>query len=1089
MWLEEDEEDSVRWTPSLTLAGLAIRRLIHQWPLALAQLLGVTAAVTLAASIPLMESAAAEAGLGQSLGSIGAGGSVEIQQSDTRTAAAYDEFQASSAKRMVAELGGDFVPGARYGGTSPLAALTHNGTSVTGDGGDPPETVRYSEGLQAHAQLVAGSWSATGTPPGYYPMTVPQLLAGRIDLKAGDSYCLRLPTASSRGKPAPPRDPACFFLSGIWTPTNVNDAFWGGIPPTGFVLDRAAYFSFVPFLIAPLPQPLPPDTPCLPYCFGSVREPSAAIAGQYWAPDLTHVHAADVPRVLSRLTRVQGEFTVGRNVTFITGLPAAFQAFEARLQNAHSAGLVVEVALLAIAFYAVGFVGSLYLNGQLDAVSLWRARGWSRRRLWWLLIFQFAIISVLAAPLGLAVAFTTVQLLAASVLGPSARVPAAALPGLEPVLVAAVAAGLALLGWQASAATDRGLVDARRQASRPAARPWWQARNLDLLMAMVGAAVLGYAHFSSGATVTSDAGHTDPLSLLLPVAGLALLAPASLRLLALAPPIVGGPGRPLTGTLTAWQLRRHAGQHVRLALLLSFAIAVVVFASTYSATDRQNVANRAGYQAGTDVRAVFAVTGLPPPTGAMASVPGVVSTTQLYRGSGRPGQLELDTTVLGIDGAGVWSAAWRGGELGSSRLDTMTKLLADRDPDGVVVPGQPHQLSVWVYSSGLDGRLSAGLTDSNGLPSSAALGDLSFTGWKQLSAPIKVTSYPLKLRSLLIESTGPRLTGAIAMSDLAGDATVFEKFEQPGGWWRETAGVATTIAALPTGPGQVRDGRQALGASVNLSSGPMLIRPPVGTKPLPALFSASTLEKLGIGLGRPFTLRIQSTDVPLTAVGTVDYFPTLYPGDDFLLVPRIALLDRLTRGSEEGFYTNEMWLRVAGPTSKVVSRIRDTMRGSVTELVDRQQLEAAALQDPLRQSLHAELLIGFLAALAIVVVGYGLHFLAVTRGRIAEFAILQANGLPWRKVRRGLLAEQVILLAYGLFVGAGMGLLLSWVVLPQLHLGTAASDLTPPTVLVVDRMTAGYAMAALVLGCVVAGQLAARLGGRFQLVRQLRELA
>jgi putative ABC transport system ATP-binding protein len=31
------------WVPSLTLPGLALRRLGHQWPLALAQLLGVTA--------------------------------------------------------------------------------------------------------------------------------------------------------------------------------------------------------------------------------------------------------------------------------------------------------------------------------------------------------------------------------------------------------------------------------------------------------------------------------------------------------------------------------------------------------------------------------------------------------------------------------------------------------------------------------------------------------------------------------------------------------------------------------------------------------------------------------------------------------------------------------------------------------------------------------------------------------------------------------------------------------------------------------------------------------------------------------------
>src|SRR5467141_2885696 len=84
------------WVPSLTLAGLAVRRLGHQWPLALAQLLGITAAVTMAASIPLMQTAAAEAGLGQSLNLLGAAGTIEIQQAETRSATTFDDFQASS---------------------------------------------------------------------------------------------------------------------------------------------------------------------------------------------------------------------------------------------------------------------------------------------------------------------------------------------------------------------------------------------------------------------------------------------------------------------------------------------------------------------------------------------------------------------------------------------------------------------------------------------------------------------------------------------------------------------------------------------------------------------------------------------------------------------------------------------------------------------------------------------------------------------------------------------------------------------------------------------------------------------------------
>ncbi|HEU0169516.1 MAG TPA: hypothetical protein VFS62_17220, partial [Chloroflexota bacterium] len=879
------------WVPSLTLAGLAVRRLAHQWPLAFAQLLGVTMAVTLAASIPLMQAAAAEAGLGQALSAIGAGGSIEIQQAESRTPTAYDEFQASSAKVMSAELGDQFVPGARYGLTSPLAALTHNGKDVTGEGGDPPEPVRYYEGLQPHAKLVAGAWSgAAAAPAGYYPMTVPQALADRIALKPGDTYCLRLPRVQTNR--FVPSIPACFFLSGIWTPISAGDGFWGGEPPTGFVLERDAYFAFLPSLI----PVVPPNT-----LFR--LEPSAAYAGQYWAPDLARLHAADVPQVRSTLTRVQGEFTVGRNVTFITGLPDALRAFVARLDNARLAGLLVQVSLLAIAFYAVGLMGGLFLDGQLASVALWRARGWSRRRLWWLLMLQFAVISLLAAPLGLVLAFKAVQLLAVRVLGPTAQVSSADLPGLEPALVAAVAAGLALLGWQAARATDRGLIDARRQASRPAARSWWRARNLDLVLAVVGAGLLGYAHFSSGSTATSDVGTSDPVSLLLPGLALALLAPASLRLLALAPPIVGGRGRPLTGTMTGWQLRRHADQHVRLALLLAFAIAVVLFASTYAATDRANVTDRTGYQAGADVRALFTLTGTPAPTGVAASLPGVVASTQIYRSSGRPGELGVDATILGIDGAGVLSAAWRGGALGSSRLDSQTKLIADGDPDGIAVQGTPQQLSLWVYSSGFDGRLTAGLTDGLGAPVNAVLGDLSFSGWKQLSAPFKVTRYPVKMRSLSIAPTGGNLTGTIALSDLAAGGVVIEKFEQADGWWRQTQGIDVGVANLPTSPAQSRDGQQAVGANVDLSGGAMVMRPAPGLKPLPAIVSTGTLEKMGIGLGRPFTLRMESIDLPVTAVGTVDYFPTLYPGvDDFLLVPRLALLDRLTRGGSISAY-------------------------------------------------------------------------------------------------------------------------------------------------------------------------------------------
>src|SRR4029077_3729544 len=187
------------WVPSLTLPGLAMRRLIHQWPLALAQLLGVTAAVTLVAGIPLMESAAAEAGLAQSLDSIRRGAAIEIQETQVKTAADYDAFQGSTSRLMQQELGAEFLPGAHYALTSALPVLTHNGISVTGEGAPPPEFVRYYEDLQPHAHLMAGGWTATNAPAGAFQMTVSQAVADRIGLKVGDTYCLRPPSYLLRG--------------------------------------------------------------------------------------------------------------------------------------------------------------------------------------------------------------------------------------------------------------------------------------------------------------------------------------------------------------------------------------------------------------------------------------------------------------------------------------------------------------------------------------------------------------------------------------------------------------------------------------------------------------------------------------------------------------------------------------------------------------------------------------------------------------------------------------------------------------------------------------------------------------------------
>ncbi|HKC82757.1 MAG TPA: FtsX-like permease family protein, partial [bacterium] len=133
--------------------------------------------------------------------------------------------------------------------------------------------------------------------------------------------------------------------------------------------------------------------------------------------------------------------------------------------------------------------------------------------------------------------------------------------------------------------------------------------------------------------------------------------------------------------------------------------------------------------------------------------------------------------------------------------------------------------------------------------------------------------------------------------------------------------------------------------------------------------------------------------------------------------------------------------------------------------------------------------IGLVAALTLVIVGFGLHFLAIARGRVSESAIMQANGLPWSVVDRGLFIEQAVVVAYSVLVGAVLGLLMAWVILPVLQTSVVPDEVIPPTVVTFDARTLLVAAAALLVAAWVVGQAGIRSASRFRLHDELRALA
>jgi hypothetical protein len=870
----------------------------------------------------------------------------------------------------------------------------------------------------------------------------------------------------------------CLQIAAILQPRSADADYWGGAPPLlSLYLGRTGYFQVLP------------------------AQPVGLRAGQVEAPVIASINPSNAAAVADRVNALRGFYEVGREGLFATRLDAGIRDFLHRTEVAQLATQLLAVALLGIALYAVSFVAGHALYTQRQALAVLSTRGWSGWCLWRLVMAQFGLLVVVALPAGLLLAALTTIVLARWVLaGGGAGLGPAQLLELLPGVAVTLSAGLVLLGMLAALAVQWGLLDVRRRQSRAAGLAWARWHHLDLVLAVLAIPLLAEAQLrgASRTREVSTAAAGDPVGLVLPALALAFLALASLRLLPVFSALVRLGGRDLPARLAGWQLARQPGQHARLALLLSFAVAVGLFSSIYYATEQRNQIDRVAYAAGSDLRAHYESTQQPPDLdGALAGLPGLAGSSRAFRTSVTPGRTTQNATVLGIDPGTFAGNAWWRSDLDAVPLQRLLDPLRQQDPDGLAVPGRPNSLSLWVFSPDLAARVEADLIDSDGQHCRCVLGTLNGSGWRQLSTRVAFATpprYPLKLRRLEFryQGSGPS-DGRVALSDLAagqpdGSSPVVEAFTQAHGWWQQTQGTSIQVADLSADSSQARDGRTTSVVDLRLSQGTLIVRPPSSEQPLPALVSGRALGDLGLKVGQTFNLRFDTPTVTIRSVAAVEQFPTLYQQQGpFLILPMESLLARLGKARVRQSWPNELWIRLRGAHEPVAARLRTNPE--MIELNDRFGMQAAALSDPIRLALQTTLVVGFAAALAMSVIGFGLHFLVVARSRLSEYAILQANGLPPGLVRRSLGAEQAVLLLYSLAVGTGLGALLAWVMLPTLQVGTSAQQVTPGTLVTVDPATALTATLLVTVAAGLGGLLIGRLGGRVQLMHELRSLA
>lgn len=915
----------------------------------------------------------------------------------------------------------------------PLSALVRQGRGtvrLVGQSQRPPlsMSVLFRDGAVDHLPY-------RGTPPsGPDEIALPAVIARALGLKRGDPLTAIGPTGTELR----------LTLVGTYErPTPQDTTFWYG--------DQS---------------PFPPSEQRAPGALGVAGTLPPALMGRdgylaampklgvttefVWdayvrATGLTFARASALPSAIGNADgTLRAEDPQLSALHTATGLPTLLELVRQRVSNLRVPIFLVVFQIGAVTLAVLAGVGSLVLTRQSFELAVLRSRGFSAAKLLSGQAIQALLSAAVAFPLGLAFGLG-LALLASHSNGPS-------LPGvLFPVRLNAQALVVGAIGAAVGALAllllslphvRRTILEERRLLSRED-RPFLARIPVELFVLPLG--VFAFLQLRSGSVRSSfQRDSLDPLVLLAPtllIFGLSFLALRLLLLLLRRLDRRVGRSRRLPTYLAARRLGRSPGTSFATSLLLVLAVGLLVVSTSYRAIVLRNHEDSAHQQVGSDWQVAI---GVPEqPIQALQQVPSnataVIRTEPSFQ---NPGQFSLTPLAIGVDPAtyerGGW---WRSDYASTSESDWLRDL---RTPP----LGEPIQAGT------LDVRLHAGpeakslhlvstVEDDAGEVSSRDLGTIS-AGERDYQAPIGEPGRLLSLTLVQPGVAGLSKTIDVAISSIQADGQAVDVSGWEGLNWRGSdatvkSGSGVEVSITP-GAGHVVGG----------------IASPLA--PLPALVSPGVASSQS----EVFTVTIGGQELELRKAVVASSFPSV--AGDFVVVSGPALLEAAQRIPEAGVSLNEVWATGEDPRPAL------TKAGfAVGHTESAAPIVAILAQTP--QSLAVGL--NFAAAaggLGLVVIGVAVGLYFAQRRREFEFAALRAMGTEPSQVSRVLMLEQGLMIVFAVVVGGLLGYGILKLVMP--HVGRSLGAVFPAPILVLDRISLGVSLAAVVASTAI-GLLAA----------------
>lgn len=240
----------------------------------------------------------------------------------------------------------------------------------------------------------------------------------------------------------------------------------------------------------------------------------------------------------------------------------------------------------------------------------------------------------------------------------------------------------------------------------------------------------------------------------------------------------------------------------------------------------------------------------------------------------------------------------------------------------------------------------------------------------------------------------------------------------------------------------------------------------IATDPSAVLISRSVADAFNLKPGDPIYAGWSGVDSAMFNIyGIIDYWPTWNPNPNFneksastsvsskknAKAPAKVKYPMLIVGHLSYIQNNlalepyDVWLKMKnGADSRELYKTLEDTDIPVTSLSDAKQILIRVKNDPFQLAINGVMTLGFLISIIISFCGFLLYWILSLYGRVQQFGILRAMGIPFRQLLVMLTGEQLLTSGAAIAIGTLLGNVSSRLFVPMFQLSLQTSAQVPP---------------------------------------------